>query len=171
MKSLLEYLILEAEEEKTKNTKPEEKDAPDGFDFIETRGRLSKQAKIAIGGTFKEGMKSAEDSGKVRENIKEKLKAKSVDAQSVRSIIKSIVTADNDLDDIFKKAPVSLNFGDDGIIISFVDGNWKKLAGTVSSSKRLVKFWLQSSLLAYGSKKWNTVKISTKENFIAISGG
>jgi len=171
MKSLLEYLMLEGEEDKKQDPKPKKKDTPDGFVVIDTRGRLSKQAKIAIGGTFKEGMKSAEDSATVRKNIKEKLKAKSVDPKSVKSIINGIIVANNDLDELFKKKASSKSFGDDGIIISFKDESWRKLAGTESSSKRLVKFWLQSSLLAYGSKKWNTAEISVKDNFIAISGG
>ena len=167
MRTLRDFLLAEAKAEPTES---KEEKIPQGFELIKNQGRLTDEAKLAMGGTFKSSMSSAQESNKVRQKIRDGLKVKGTpNPKSVKDIITKILTAENDLDEIFKKKP-SKEFGKDGIQIDFRSSEWTKLAGKSSSSKRLVKFWLASSLIAYGYKDIKSVMFSISGNTIAISG-
>lgn len=163
MKSLRDFLLAEANNDDKKENSSTT-GLPEGFEKIKNQGRLTQEASIAMGGSFKEGMKSAAESSKVRTKIKEELKAGSPNSSSIRDIIKKVVIAKNELDEIFK-TKTEKDFGEDGVIISFRSSDWIKLAGTKSSSSRLVKFWLQSSLIAYGYNSKNALRVSFAINY------
>ena len=163
MKSLRDFLLAEANNDDKKENRPTT-ELPEGFEKISNKGRLTKEASIAMGGSFKEGMKSAAESSAVRTKIKEELKAGTPNSSSIRDIIKRVVIAKNELDKIFR-TKTEKDFGEDGVIISFKSGDWTKLAGTKSSSSRLVKFWLQSSLVAYGYNSESALEVSFAINY------
>ena len=171
MRTLRDFLLAEAKSDKDKKTDANSSKVPEGFQKIKNQGRLTDEAKLAMGGTFKQGMKSALESQKVRDKIKENLKAKSPKPDSIRDIIKKVIEAQNDLDLIFR-TKTDKDFDKDGVIISFKSADWTSLAGTPSSSARLVKFWLQSSLIAYGYNKTKALQVvfsvNKSNNQIAI---
>jgi len=173
MKTLRDFLLAEAKGDKDKKGKSDNSEKiPAGFEVISNKGRLTDEAKLAMGGTFKQGMKSAMESQDVRDKIKGELKAPSPKPDSVRDILTKVVNAKNDLDLVFKDRPK--DFDPDGLIISFKSADWASLAGTSSSSARLVKFWLQSSLVAYGYNKTKAMSvvfsIDKKQHKIAVCG-
>ena len=85
---------------------------------------------------------------------------KGTGSDTIKSIITSVVKTKNDLDEVFidihsKSEEI---IGDkDGVVIKLNASTWPTLAGREKSSKRLLKFWLYSTLLAYGYQKTGVV--------------
>jgi len=168
MRTLKDFLLAEAKDDKP--TQGDEDKIPQGFELIKNKGRLTDEAKLAMGGTFKSSMSSAQESSKVREKIRDGLNVKTKpNPKSVKDIIEKVILAQNDLDEIFKTKPKK-EFGKDGIQVELKSAEWSKLAGRTSSSQRLLKFWLASSLIAYGYTDISSVSFSMSGNIIAIAG-
>ena len=149
MRTLLDFLM----EENDKDKKDNKKELPGGFVVISNQGSLTEEAKQAIGAkSFKKGMEvlAAQEGGK---SVREKLKAPSgVVGGTPREILKGVMNTKNDLDEVFKQQVQVISDFPDGVIVEYiVDLN--TLAGSTSSSKRLLKLWLQSTLVAYNCPK------------------
>ena len=162
MKSLREYLLAEAKNDNENKT-------PKDYMKITLQGGLTGHAKQMMGGSYKEGITAAATE-KGRDQILEKLKGSGGD--TIRKIIESVVTTPNDLDSIFVavdyKRTESIS-GMDGIAIKLNPTEWPQLAGKKSSSMRLLRFWLESTLIAYGYQKKGVVfSISEADNIITI---
>lgn len=156
MKSLLEYLILEKEQSRKEPRENKEvKSLPTGYKKIENSGGVSKLAQDIIGtNTFKKAMlKAASQDGK--KDIKAKLDVTSTDL-TIFGTISKVAKANNDLSKLFDKKRIE-KYDDDGIKIKIVE-IISNLAGTQSSSERLIKFWMQSTLMAYGAP-WEDSKV------------
>jgi len=143
MKSLLEYLLLEKEE-----SKKDPKSAPNGYKEIKNAGGITNLAKETIGAaSFKKAMvKAASKDG--QQDIKTKLKVSGTD-MTILGTIKKVVKADNNLAKLFDDSKIEPADGG-GIKIRIIE-KVSDLAGTQSSSERLIKFWMQSTLRAYGA--------------------
>ena len=149
MRTLRDFLL----EEKNKDKSDNKKELPGGYEVISNQGSLTDEAKQAIGAkSFKKGMEAlaAQDGGK---KVREKLKASSgVSGGTPLEILKSVMNAKNDLDEVFKQQVQVISDFPGGVIVEYiVDLN--TLAGSIPSSKRLLKFWLQSTLVAYNCPK------------------
>jgi hypothetical protein len=150
MKSLLEYLLTE---KKSKEEKPKKEKAAAGeYKEIKNAGGITNLAKEVIGaGSFSKALvKAASKDG--QEDIKNQLKVQTTD-RTILGTIKKIVKADNNLAKLFDNSKIESMNGGDGIQIKIVE-KVSDLAGTQSSSERLIKFWMQSTLRAYGAP-WN----------------
>lgn len=156
MKSLLEYLILEAKDDKEKGQ------LPSGYEEIDNRGSITKVAREAIGGTIKEAEVAAKtEDGK--KQIKIKLDVTGTNS-TIYDTITKIALAKNELDALLdhnKMQPI----GSSGIEIQLV-GDWPALAGAPKSSLKLIKFWMKSALIAYGAPytKDDVVYAYSKDN-------
>ena len=163
MKTLREFLIAEAKEDKTNEKIPE------GFSIIKSSGGLTGAAKEAMGGSFKAGLEAA-SSSKGKQKIIDQLKGTGSD--TIKSIITSVVKTKNDLDEVFIEISSKSEeiIGDkDGVVIKLNASEWPTLAGREKSSLRLLKFWLYSTLLAYGYQKKGVVfAISDKKDSIVV---
>lgn len=145
MKSLLEYLLLEKEEKK------EPKDLPSGYKEIKNAGGITNLAKETIGAaSFKKAMVKA-STKEGQKDIKDKLKVTTTD-RSILGTIRKVVKADNNLAKLFDSSKIEPAEGD-GIKIRIKE-KVSDLAGAQSSSERLIKFWMQSTLRAY-SAPWD----------------
>ena len=146
MKSLLQFLM---EEKQSKQSKPVE--LPEGFAEIQNRGSLTKEAQEAIGAkSFAKGMEitAAKKAGEVIKKL-----GKAPQGGTPYEILKAIMKNENDLDLVFQPQVQKFSGAEGGVILTFNPKNdWSKLAGTSSSSKRLVKFWLQSTLYVFQCK-------------------
>jgi len=163
MRSLRDFLLAEAKDNKSEKI-------PEGFKKIETRGGLTGVAKEAMGGSYKEGIEAAATK-EGKDQIKEKLKGSG--SGSIKKILTSVVKTPNPLDDVFVgiyEKSDDLIGDNDGVIIKLSPSNWTSLAGTASSSQRLLKFWLQSTLVAYGLSSKHIVSIKAEDNLIAVCG-
>ena len=141
MKSLLEYLILEAKNDKEKGQ------LPSGYEEIDNRGAITAMAQAAIGGTIKAASVAAATSDGKLQIIKQ-LKA-TVSKTTIWGVISGVALAENELDALLdhnKMQPI----GSSGIEIKLV-GDWQALAGAPKSSLKLIKFWMKSALIAYGA--------------------
>ena len=147
MKTLREFLIAEAKEDKINEKIPE------GFSIIKSSGGLTGAAKEAMGGSFKAGLEAA-SSSKGRQKIIDQLKGTGSD--TIKSIITSVVKTKNDLDEVFIEISSKSEeiIGDkDGVVIKLNASEWPTLAGREKSSLRLLKFWLYSTYLPMGIKR------------------
>jgi len=161
MRTLREYLIAEAKDDTSKT--------PKDYTKITLQGGLTGHAKEMMGGSYKEGITAAA-TDKGRKQILDKLGGSGGD--TIVKIVRSVVETTNDLDDIFisvdEKRTESLSQMD-GIALKLNPTEWPKLAGTPSSSQRLLRFWLESTLIAYGYKKKGVVfSISDVDNVITV---
>ena len=147
MKSLLEYLILEAKEETEETEETEENQLPSGYKEIDNRGAITAVAKQALAGeSIKDAMVAA-TTADGKKQIREKLQVASTD-RKIYGTINSIAKATNDLDELLKLATVKAT--QSGIEIGISD-DWQDLARTKPSSLKLIKFWMKSALIAYGA--------------------
>ncbi len=139
MKSLLEYLILEGNDGKEKGQLPKD------YEEIDNRGAITAMAQAAIGGTIKAASVAAATSdGKLQ--IIKGLKA-NVLVNTIWGVISEVALAKNELDALLNQNKME-RIGSSGIEIYLV-GDWPALAGATKSSKKLIKFWMKSALIAY----------------------
>ena len=164
MKSLRDYLLAEAKAEDAQNKVPKH------HKKITLQGGLTGAAKEIMGGSYKKGITAAasEDG---RKQILEKLKGSG--GSTIKEIIGGVVNAPNDLDSVFVAVDTarteSISGDLDGISLKLNPTEWSKLAGTTSSSMRLLRFWLESTLIAYGYKQKGVVfSINEADNIITI---
>jgi len=141
MKSLLEYLILEAKEE------TEENQLPSGYKEIDNRGAITAVAKQALAGESIKDAVVAATTADGKKQIKKKLQVTTTD-RTIYGTINSITKATNDLDELLVLAKVKAT--QSGIEIG-ISKNWQDLARTGPSSLKLIKFWMKSALIAYGA--------------------
>ena len=126
------------------------RDSPEGFVIVSNQGGLTKEAQEAIGAkNFSEAM----DIAAVKNPQKIFDEFGSVSGKTPYEIMKGIVGNKNKFDDVFQAKVSKLPDIPDSVVLYFKDNSWTSLAKTESSSSRLVKFWIQSLLLAYGANK------------------
>ena len=157
MRTLRDFLLAEAKEEENKDNKGKdnktskpEAEYPEGFKVVDLRGGLTDLAKEAMGA---KNFTAAMDLAATKNPDKIKQEFGTVNGTSHYEILKSVVGNKNKFNQVFQKKVSPLPGHEGGIILYFVSNDWTTLAGKSESSKRLVRFWLQSLLLAYGVKK------------------
>lgn len=158
MRTLRDFLLAEAKGEDKNKTgnKGENKegetsrfDYPEGFQVVSNKGGLTKEAQEAIGAkNFSEAM----DIAAVKNPKKIIDEFGSVNGKTPYDILKGVVGNKNKFDEVFQSKVSRLPNYPDSVVLYFKDNSWTSLAKTESSSSRLVKFWIQSLLLAYGAK-------------------
>ena len=153
MRTLLEYLMLEAK-------KP---DLPSGFELISLSGGLSNEAKqILQASSYKKAKIGALSPGG-RTAIKNGLKTKPVpSATDPIEFVKEFFKADSILNQYVDEASEKeiKRFGgntDDAVFLELKnanDGSWKDVGGKgkVSSSIRVIRFWVESTMMTYLEK-------------------
>ena len=139
MKTLLEFLIAEGQEnKKEKNT-----EMPPGFIKFELRGSLTAIAQSAIGST------------KIRAVLADKSKNARV-AKELKITVKKDPTPTKVMDQIIKGGSAFSELfvsntvrseGKNGFVVKLAP-EWKDLAGATKSSMKLVYFYMKSSMLA-----------------------
>jgi len=152
MKTLRDFLLAEAKEDKKnkndKTTKPAI-EYPEGFKVVDNRGGLTAEAKEAMGAA---NFTAAMDLAATKNPQKIMDEFGSVNGTSHYEVLKSVVGNKNKFNQVFQNKVSKLPGVEGGIILYFVSNDWVTLASKAPSSKRLVKFWIQSLLLAYGVK-------------------
>ena len=152
MKTLRDFLLAEAKEDnKGKNNKGEasQKSYPEGFAIVSNQGGLTKEAQEAMGAA---NFTAAMDIAAVKNPQKIFDEFGSVSGKTPYDVLKGIVGNKNKFNEVFQAKVSKLPEYPDSVVLYFKDNSWTTLAKTESSSSRLVKFWIQSLLLAYGVK-------------------
>lgn len=160
MKSLYEYLLEEVDKEKSEsnseNQKPKKKKKknssgpPDKeFEDISNAGSLSKAALEFIGGKLKDQKAAAEtDTGK--QAIRKGLGAgDGPGTKDPFEILTWLFSKENKLNQVFTD---NTEEEKNKYVVLNLKGGWQKLAQREESSKKLLKFWISSSLTAFGVK-------------------
>ena len=153
MKTLLEYLMLEAK-------KP---DLPNGFELISLSGGLSTEAKAILQFSSYKKAKTAALSPGGRTAIKKGLKADpEPSAKDPIQFVKEFFKADSLLNQYVDEAGEKdiKRFGgntDDAVFLELKnanDGSWKDVGGKgkTSSSIRVIRFWVESTMMTYLEK-------------------
>lgn len=148
MKTLLEYLILEAKEP----------DLPDGFERIKLQGGLSKEAKriLQFSSYKKASIAAASKDG--RKAIKDGLEATGSEEKDPIAFVKEFFEGSSKLNTYIDEAKErdAKKFGgntDDGVFLSLKsgDGSWMDVGGKgkTKSSIRVIRFWVESTIIAY----------------------
>ena len=156
MKTLLEYLLLEAEQ----------KNAPEDFTRVSLSGGLSKEAQELLGySSYKKARKAnAQKSEKVKAGLEFKGNA---DISDPIKFVKSFFESDS-------KLTTYITYADDSKLPRWVrknggnseeraflqmksteqDGSWKDVGGKgkIKSSIRVIRFWIESTMTAYTGK-------------------
>ena len=154
MKTLLEYLMLEAK-------KP---DLPDGFELISLSGGLSKEAKVILQASSYKKAKLGALSPGGRTAIKKGLKTDPVPSATdpikfVKEFFKASSVLNQYVDEVSKEDKIK-RFGgntDDAVFLELKnaeDGSWKDVGGKgkTSSSIRVIRFWVESTMMTYLEK-------------------
>ena len=150
MKTLRDFLLAEAKIDKDDKTTKPANNYPEGFKVVDLRGGLTDLAKEAMGAkNFSAAMDLA--ATKKPEKIIEEFGT--VSGKTHYDILKGVVGNKNKFNQVFQPKVSKLPGYEGGIILYFVSNDWTTLAGKAESSKRLVRFWIQSLLLAYGIDK------------------
>ena len=152
MRTLQDFLLAEAKDGEKKKKKKQSKSGPpvEMFQDISNVGSISKQAQEFIGGKIKASRGAAEtDEG--RKQIRDNLGAGDGPATDDPTLLlKWLMSKGTKLNDVFgDKTSVKSDY-----VVLKLKGGWENLAGQGkdSSSKKLLKFWISSSLVAYGIK-------------------
>lgn len=158
MKTLRDFLLAEAKEEdkdKKKSKKPSSGPPHSMFKDISNVGSITKQAEEFLGGKIKDS-KAAAASDAGRQQIRKNLvpKGDPPGGDDPYKILEWLMGKGTKLNDVFgEKTQIK-----DKFIILKLKGGWENLAGQGKdkSSKKLLKFWVSSALVAYGvSKAWD----------------
>ena len=170
MKTLLEYLLLEAEDSNDINAH-----APEGFTRVSLSGRLSKEAQDLLGySSYKKARKVAkQENKKIREKLEFKGSADTSDAVKFcktffksTSKLSAYITIPDDTNtrirglggDTENRVFLQLKDAD--------DGSWKDVGGkgNLKSSIRVIRFWIESTMNAYlGSSGTKNIKFAYHE--------
>ena len=167
MKTLLEYLLLEAE--------GENKHAPDKFNTVSLSGRLSVEAQELLGfSSYKKARKVAkEKNGEIRKKLKFDGSADTSDPiKFCKTFFKgsSKLTAYITLADE-SNARVQTSGGNNEFRVFLQlknadDGSWKDVGGkgNLKSAIRVIRFWVESTMNAYlGSEGTKNIKFAYHE--------
>ena len=161
MRTLREFLLTEASAK-----------VPEGFKVIDMRGKLSDQAKIILGGKTRVAKTQAE-TNEGRTNIKNYFNISP--SKNPISIIYAMLDATTNYNEYFFKPSRSGNKfkKEDGkYIIVPLKGEWKNIAGSgkASSSSKIIKFWISSTIVAYGGGDWDACEyaIDSSNNLLWI---
>ena len=151
MKTLRDFLLAEAKEEdkdKKKSKKPSSGPPHSMFKDISNVGSITKQAEEFLGGKIKDS-KAAAASDAGRQQIRKNLGAgDGPEGDDPYKILEWLMKKGTKLNDVFgDKTQIK-----DKFIVIPVKGGWENLAGQGKdkSSKKLLKFWVSSSLVAFG---------------------
>ena len=158
MKTLRDFLLAEAKEDKDKD-KEKSKKTKSGpphnlFKDISNVGSISNAAKEFIGGKIKDS-KAAASTDEGKKKIRDNLGAgDGPGGDDPYKILQWLMQKGTKLNDVFgEKTQTKSKF-----IVLPVKGGWENLAGQGKdkSSKKLLKFWISSALVAYGvSNAWD----------------
>lgn len=156
MKTLRDFLLAEAkeDEDKKKNKKSSSGPPHSMFKDISNVGSITNAAKEFIGGKIKDS-KAAASTDKGKQKIRDNLGAgDGPGGDDPYKILEWLMKKGTKLNDVFGDNPkIKSSF-----IVLPVKGGWENLAGQGKdkSSKKLLKFWISSALVAYGvSKAWD----------------
>lgn len=158
MRTLRDFLLAEAKEEeqskKENKKKPSSGPPHDMFKDISNVGSISNAAKEFIGGKIKDS-KAAASTDKGKQKIRDNLGAGDGPAtDDPYKILEWLMKKGTKLNDVFgERTQIKSKF-----IVLPVKGGWENLAGQGKdkSSKKLLKFWISSALVAYGiPKAWD----------------
>ena len=151
MKTLKDFLLEEAKNDKNEKPGVPQKSYPEGFKVVSNQGGLTKEAQEAMGAA---NFTAAMDIAAVKNPQKIFDEFGSVSGKKTPyDILKGIVGNKNKFNEIFEAKVSKLPDYPDSVVLYFKSNDWTSLAKTESSSSRLIKFWIQSLLLAYGAKK------------------
>jgi len=143
---LKEFLLAEAMINEKDETQIK---LPDNFEKIERRGSITSVAQEALGDSSLKGARIKAATAEGKKEIIEKLKVSSTDG-TILGTMKTVLGAQNDLQKVFIKD--SLKTLDDGDGVMFkVTSDWASLGGSSASSKKLMLFWIESTLMTYGA--------------------
>ena len=158
MRTLRDFLLAEAKEEEQTEKKPKKKPSSgpphDMFKDISNVGSISNAAKEFIGGKIKDS-KAAASTEAGKKQIRDNLGAgDGPGGDDPYKILEWLMKKGTKLNDVFgDKTQIKSKF-----IVLPVKGGWENLAGQGKdkSSKKLLKFWISSALVAYGvSTAWD----------------
>tara|TARA_B100000131_G_C17853281_1_gene506858 strand:- start:51 stop:569 length:519 start_codon:yes stop_codon:yes gene_type:complete len=170
MRSLKSFLLEEA----MLNEAKREIKVPEGFEKVETRGRITNQLKSLL------NIQSAKELKLENRNLKHttpegrKAIIKDLELQGVSDfadVFRKIAKADK-MEGVFEGTSSNWSSGSNEGKIIGLRKNYAELAGTASSTLRFIKFWCSCACLAAGFRENDVAKyeyfINTLENKILV---